>query len=259
MNVGQAFVPFYLDDSVLNILFQRRKVLFQLFQRRVQYGKAKKHSRSKKDIYASIAVQFSERFDSEEHPVALGETQLKNKIETMYRVFYQEEIYFTSTSNGDIVGPQTRDDIVVRHSTTSVSSQRPLTSAKARAIQRDVDDDNNGDSYFDDIDNEDGDDVENSEDDDETGDGDGGDGHHGHAASTSADSAKKPRKPKGHPRSAGMKNKDKLPPEMWAIMNIIREQSQATKDIETRRLILEEKKQTTDEKRHVAEEKRQAG
>ncbi|KAF9176455.1 hypothetical protein BGZ51_000614, partial [Haplosporangium sp. Z 767] len=110
--------------------------------------------------------------------------------------------------------PQTQDDIVVRHSTSYASSRRPLTSAKACAIQQDVDDDDDGDSDSDGIDDEDEGDGEDCE---ETGDGDGSDGYYGHATSASADSTMKPRKPKEQPQTADLKDKHKLPPEVWAV------------------------------------------
>ncbi|KAF9180181.1 hypothetical protein BGZ50_006385, partial [Haplosporangium sp. Z 11] len=117
--------------------------------------------------------------------------------------------------------PQTQDDIVIRHSTSYASSRRPLTSAKACTIQRNVDDDDDGDSDFECIDGEDEGDGEDCE---ETGDGDGSDGCYGYATSASAEPTIKPRKPKKQLRSADLKNKDRLPPEVWAVVNVIREQ-----------------------------------
>ncbi|KAG0349198.1 hypothetical protein BGZ54_004420, partial [Gamsiella multidivaricata] len=93
-------------------------------------GKNRKHKRSKKDVYADITEKFSNRFTTQDCTVTLGENQMKNKVDNMYRIFKNELKRYDTTGNGNTPnGPTLNEETIGRchYFFTLLNAGKPTT------------------------------------------------------------------------------------------------------------------------------------
>lgn len=120
-------------------------------------SRTKIHQHTKRDVHLEIVHDFNKKFSTE-----VGENQIKNKIDTIYRTFINEQIFYLSTGNGDSfgtpeldnimldrchfffilyeVGNQTEDSITVRNGQSYQSSSTRRANADAVTSQTSTDD-----------------------------------------------------------------------------------------------------------------------
>ncbi|KAF9897815.1 hypothetical protein BX616_004936 [Lobosporangium transversale] len=245
-------------------------------------GKARKDRRSKRDVFADIARELNKKFTTEESKLKIGESQVKNKVEAMYRIFCKECTFYNSTGNGDKPGGLTLDEqmnyrchyffilfeagsisddgeIVVHDNESFVPPMMRQASAKVD-VQNNVEDvewsDTEGST------NEDNDGY-NDDDGNNGGDDDVGSSDHGRRATSVAStvasikSTKSTKKSNQETLSAPPKTKGPQQNDITQVVDFMREAENKKMEIENKKMEIENKKMEVERIRIKMEEERE--